>query len=95
MSRFISGLRPQDRVAVKPHASRCSTHQYLFGPTREAGKFPASSRAIYPSRTKDADDVDFSNRLGLGGVAQGRPCAPRWWQGYVTSHGWMKEAEGR
>ena len=71
---YFSVLRPQDRVAVKPHASPVfHAIQYLFDhQTREKlenfrGYKGAQS---YPSRTKDADDVDFSTgSVGLG-VAQ-------------------------
>src|SRR3954465_15987765 len=71
---YFRALRPQDRVAVKPHASpNFHAIQYLLGKqTREKledfrGYKGAQS---YPSRTKDADDVDFSRRgVGLG-VAQ-------------------------
>ena len=64
-------LRPEDRVAVKPHASP-SYHaiQYLLGrQDREAlERFRAFGGAqSYPSRTKDGDDVDFSTgSVGLG-----------------------------
>ena len=57
-------LRPQDRVAVKPHASPVfHALQYLFGnQTRDKLEtFRAFKGAqSYPSRTKDVDDVDFS-----------------------------------
>ncbi|MEO0730327.1 MAG: transketolase, partial [Pseudomonadota bacterium] len=64
-------LRPEDRVAVKPHASPVfHAAQYLMGnQTREKlenfrGYGGAQS---YPSRTKDIDDVDFSTgSVGLG-----------------------------
>ncbi|HXC52298.1 MAG TPA: hypothetical protein VN634_15550 [Candidatus Limnocylindrales bacterium] len=64
-------LRPQDRVAVKPHASPAyHAIQYILGRQgREAlEKFRAYGGAqSYPSRTKDADDVDFSTgSVGLG-----------------------------
>ncbi len=67
-------LRPEDRVAVKPHASPVfHALQYLFGQqTREKlENFRAYGGAqSYPSRTKDVDDVDFSTgSVGLG-VAQ-------------------------
>lgn len=64
-------LKPEDRVAVKPHASP-SYHaiQYLLGrQDRDAlERFRAFGGAqSYPSRTKDADDVDFSTgSVGLG-----------------------------
>jgi len=71
---YFAVLRPEDRVAVKPHASpNFHAIQYLLGlQTREKletfrGYNGAQS---YPSRTKDIDDVDFSTgSVGLG-VAQ-------------------------
>src|SRR6266852_5829604 len=64
-------LKPEDRVAVKPHASPIyHAIQYLLGrQSREAlERFRAYGGAqSYPSRTKDADDVDFSTgSVGLG-----------------------------
>jgi pyruvate dehydrogenase E1 component len=64
-------LRPQDRVAVKPHAGPVfHALQYM------AGRLPLEKLAAfrgykgvqsYPSRTKDVDDVDFSTgSVGLG-----------------------------
>lgn len=71
---YFSALRPEDRVAVKPHASPIfHAIQYLLGnQTREKlEQFRAFGGAqSYPSRTKDIDDVDFSTgSVGLG-VAQ-------------------------
>ncbi|MCX7304882.1 MAG: transketolase, partial [Hyphomicrobiales bacterium] len=71
---YFQVLRPEDRVAVKPHASPVfHAIQYLLGnQTREKlEKFRAFGGAqSYPSRTKDGDDVDFSTgSVGLG-VAQ-------------------------
>ena len=71
---YFAILRPQDRVAVKPHASPIfHAIQYLFGnQTRDKLEaFRAYKGAqSYPSRTKDSDDVDFSTgSVGLG-VAQ-------------------------
>ncbi|MCC8430016.1 transketolase [Reyranella aquatilis] len=68
---YFSVLRPEDRVAVKPHASPVfHAIQYLFGhQTREKlERFRALGGAqSYPSRTKDVDDVDFSTgSVGLG-----------------------------
>jgi pyruvate dehydrogenase E1 component len=71
---FLHTLRPQDRVAVKPHASPVfHALQYLLHhQSREKlERFRGLGGAqSYPSRTKDADDVDFSTgSVGLG-VAQ-------------------------
>ena len=71
---YFHSLRPEDRVAVKPHASPIfHAIQYLLGnQTREKLEaFRAFGGAqSYPSRTKDTDDVDFSTgSVGLG-VAQ-------------------------
>lgn len=68
---YFHALRPDDRVAVKPHASPVfHAIQYLLGnQTREnLEAFRAMGGAqSYPSRTKDADDVDFSTgSVGLG-----------------------------
>ena len=71
---YFRALRPQDRVAVKPHASPIyHAIQYLFGrqSRRKLEDFRGYKGAqSYPSRTKDTDDVDFSTgSVGLG-VAQ-------------------------
>src|SRR5260221_7115213 len=68
---YFAILRPQDRVAVKPHASPVfHAIQYLLGnQTREKlENFRGFGGAqSYPSRTKDTDDVDFSTgSVGLG-----------------------------
>src|SRR6476661_3270348 len=94
---YFSVLRPQDRVAVKPHASPVfHAIQYLFGhQTRDKlenfrGYKGAQS---YPSRTKDADDVDFSTgSVGLG-VAQ--TLFSSLVQDYVKSHFPTERPEGR
>ena len=95
---YLDVLRPQDRVAVKPHASPIfHAIQYLLGKqTREKletfrGYKGAQS---YPSRTKDTDDVDFSTgSVGLG-VAQTLFSSLA--QDYVRAHGWgLDRPEGR
>jgi pyruvate dehydrogenase E1 component len=68
---YFDVLRAEDRVAVKPHASPVyHAIQYLLGrQSREhLERFRAQGGAqSYPSRTKDADDVDFSTgSVGLG-----------------------------
>ncbi|MEL6298380.1 MAG: transketolase [Pseudomonadota bacterium] len=68
---YFHALRPEDRVAVKPHASPVfHAMQYLMGnQTRdrlEAFRGFGGAQS-YPSRTKDVDDVDFSTgSVGLG-----------------------------
>src|SRR4030088_1782856 len=95
---YFAGLRPEARVAVKPHASPVfPAIQYLFGhQTRhKLENFRGFKGAqSYPSRTKDTDDVDFSaGSVGLG-VAQ--TLFASLVQDYVKAHGWMKERpEGR
>ena len=95
---YLDVLKPADRVAVKPHASPIfHAIQYLLGrQTRERleafrGYKGAQS---YPSRTKDADDVDFSTgSVGLG-VAQ--TLFSSLVQDYVRAHGWgTNRPEGR
>jgi pyruvate dehydrogenase E1 component len=68
---YMDVLRPEDRVAVKPHASPVfHAIQYLLGhlpgekltELRQLGGLQA-----YPCRTKDEDDIDFSTgSVGLG-----------------------------
>src|SRR6266513_1838406 len=95
---YFSALRPQDRVAVKPHASPVfHAIQYLFGhQTRDKLENCRGFKGAqsYPSRTKDTDDVDFSTgSVGLG-VAQ--TLFSSLVQDYVKAHGWMKDRpEGR
>src|SRR5215211_4002597 len=94
---YFHVLRPQDRVAVKPHASPVfHASQYLLGrQTRE--KLEAfrgyKGAQSYPSRTKDVDDVDFSTgSVGLG-VAQ--TLFSSLTQDYVKARGWGEWPEGR
>jgi pyruvate dehydrogenase E1 component len=95
---YFRVVRPQDRIAVKPHASPVyHAIQYLLGRQTRArlenfrGYQGAQS---YPSRTKDADDVDFSTgSVGLG-VAQ--TLFASLVQDYVRAHGWgIGRPEGR
>jgi pyruvate dehydrogenase E1 component len=90
---YFHALRPQDRVAVKPHASpNFHAIQYLLG--RQTKEKLESFRGYkgaqsYPSRTKDTDDVDFSTgSVGLG-VAQ--TLFSSLTQDYVRAHGWGLE----
>jgi pyruvate dehydrogenase E1 component len=95
---YLHALRPQDRVAVKPHAAPIyHAIQYLLG--RQTRKKLEDFRGYkgaqsYPSRTKDTDDVDFSTgSVGLG-VAQ--TLFASLVQDYVRSHHWgLERPEGR
>src|ERR1700716_3461845 len=95
---YFSVLKPEDRVAVKPHASPVfHAIQYLFGhQSREKLENfrPFKGAQSYPSRTKDVDDVDFSTgSVGLG-VAQ--TLFSSLTQDYVRAHGWgLERPEGR
>jgi pyruvate dehydrogenase E1 component len=94
---YFHVLRPQDRVAVKPHASPVfHAIQYLLGQqSREKLEaFRAYKGAqSYPSRTKDTDDVDFSTgSVGLG-VAQ--TLFASLVQDYVRAHFPADTPEGR
>jgi pyruvate dehydrogenase E1 component len=68
---FFDVLRPQDRIAVKPHASPVlHAIRYLLG--REKLERLMRFRSLggiqaYPSRLRDGDDVDISTgSVGLG-----------------------------
>jgi len=90
-------LRPQDRVAVKPHA----------GPVFHALQYLAKNQTLenirnfrgyggaqsYPSRTKDSADVDFSTgSVGLGVAITAFASLV---QDYVRARGWGRMPEGR
>src|SRR5215467_7131172 len=95
---YFKSLRPQDRVAVKPHASPIfHAIQYLLGrQTREKLELFRGYKGAqsYPSRSKDTDDVYFSTgSVGLG-VAQ--TLFSSLVQDYVRAHGWGTDTpEGR
>src|SRR5947209_1096776 len=68
---YLDVMRPQDRVAVKPHAAPIfHALQYLLGHQSrdKLERFRALGGAqAYPSRSKDGDIVDFSTgSVGLG-----------------------------
>ncbi|WP_068299783.1 transketolase [Pararhodobacter sp. CCB-MM2] len=86
---YFHALRPEDRVAVKPHASPVfHAIQYLMGNQTRAklenfrGYGGAQS---YPSRTKDIDDVDFST--GSVGLGAAMPLFASIAQDYLAGHG--------
>ena len=86
---YMSVLKPEDRVAVKPHASPVfHAIQYLFG--RQSRDQLERFRSLggaqsYPSRTKDADDVDFST--GSVGLGVGATLFGAMVRDYVRLHG--------
>jgi pyruvate dehydrogenase E1 component len=84
---YFHALRPQDRVAVKPHASPVfHAVQHLFGRQTidQLQRFRALGGAqSYPSRTKDKDDVDFSTGsvgMGVGGHRLRVPACRTTWR---------------
>ena len=95
---YFAVLRPEDRVAVKPHASPIfHAIQYLLGHqsrTKLENFRGFGGVQSYPSRTKDVDDVDFSTgSVGLG-VAQ--TLFSSLVQDYVRGRGWGSTGpEGR
>jgi pyruvate dehydrogenase E1 component len=93
-SLYFSVLRPEDRVAVKPHAGPVfHAIQYLLGnQSLERLKNFRGYGGVqsYPSRTKDIDDVDFSTgSVGLG-VAMTAFAALI--QDYIHAKPWAKPA---
>ncbi|MGI9386447.1 MAG: transketolase, partial [Methyloligellaceae bacterium] len=95
---YFHALRPEDRVAVKPHASPVfHAIQYLLGnqTLQKLKDFRGFGGAqSYPSRTKDTDDVDFSTgSVGLGVAMTGFASLV---QDFVRAKGMMREwPEGR
>jgi pyruvate dehydrogenase E1 component len=96
---YFGVLRPEDRVAVKPHAGPVfHAIQYLFGKqTRDKleafrGYHGAQS---YPSRTKDTADVDIST--GSVGLGVAFTAFASMIQDYVRAKPWSKtdRPEGR
>ena len=90
---YFARLRPQDRVAVKPHASPVfHAANYLLGrQTREkmAGLRQFGGAQAYPSRVKDGAEVDFSTgSVGLGVAATSFSALI---QEYVRLHGLLPE----
>lgn len=94
---YFDVLRPEDRVAVKPHASPVfHAIQYLLGnqSRQQLQDFRALGGAQpYPSRTKDHDDVDFST--GSVGMGVAMTAFASMTQDYLAGHGWLKGPKGR
>ncbi len=92
---YFHVLRPQDRVAVKPHAGPVlhAIHYLLGQQSRERlQRFRALDGAqSYPSRTKDRIPVDFSTgSVGLGVAVTAFASLV---QDYLVAHGQLAEAE--
>ncbi|MEO0362654.1 MAG: transketolase, partial [Pseudomonadota bacterium] len=91
---YFSALRPEDRVAVKPHASPVfHAIQYLMGnQSREnLERFRGYGGAqSYPSRTKDVDDVDFST--GSVGLGVGITALASLVQDFIAAKSWGADA---
>ena len=90
---YFSVLRPHDRVAVKPHGSPVfHAIQYILGQQTQGHleRFRALGGAqSYPSRTKDADDVDFST--GSVGLGVAMTSFASLIQKYIETHSWKIE----
>ena len=90
---YLDVMRPQDRVAVKPHAAPVfHALQYLLGHQSrdKLERFRAFGGAqAYPSRTKDGDIVDFST--GSVGLGVGVTLFASLVQDYVRLHGLAPE----
>jgi pyruvate dehydrogenase E1 component len=91
---YFHALKPQDRVAVKPHASPVfHAAQYLMG--RQSREQLEAFRSFggaqsYPSRTKDKDDVDFST--GSVGLGVAITAFASLMQDYLKGHGLLDPA---
>ncbi|MFY0632198.1 MAG: transketolase [Vannielia sp.] len=94
---YFSALRPEDRVAVKPHASPVfHAMQYLMGnQTRERMENFRGFGGVqsYPSRTKDVDDVDFST--GSVGLGVGITALASLVQDFIAAKDWGDITPGR
>src|ERR1700761_573414 len=95
---YFAILRPEDRIAVKPHASPVfHAIQYLLGNQsldKLKGFRALGGAQSYPSRTKDTDDVDFST--GSVGLGVAMTSFASLVQDYIQAHGWLRERrEGR
>jgi pyruvate dehydrogenase E1 component len=92
---YFTALRPQDKVAVKPHAGPLlhAIHYLLGNQSREQlERFRGLGGAqSYPSRTKDRIPVDFSTgSVGLGVAITAFASLV---QDYLIGHGRMAEAD--
>ena len=92
---YFHALRPQDKVAVKPHAGPVlQAIHYLLGQQTldQLQRFRGLGGAqSYPSRTKDQIHVDFSTgSVGLGVAITAFSSLV---QDYLIAHGQMNESD--
>lgn len=92
---YFHALRPQDKVAVKPHAGPVlHAIHYLLGEQTldQLQRFRGhGGQQSYPSRTKDKIPVDFSTgSVGLGVAVTAFTSLV---QDYLIAHGRLPEAE--
>jgi len=94
---YFHVLRPEDRVAVKPHAAPVfHAMNYLMG-RQTLDRLLAfrgwGGAQSYPSRSKDGPEVDFSTgSVGLGAAI---PVFAALVQDYLRARGWADGPEGR
>ncbi|MES2043197.1 MAG: transketolase [Pseudomonadota bacterium] len=92
---YFHALRPQDKVAVKPHAGPVlHAIHYLLG-NQSLGKLQRfrglGGAQSYPSRTKDSIPVDFSTgSVGLGVAVTAFTSLV---QDYLIAHGALAESD--
>jgi pyruvate dehydrogenase E1 component len=89
---YFEKLRPEDRVAVKPHASPVfHAANYLLGRQtveKMQGLRQFGGAQAYPSRVKDGGEIDFSTgSVGLGVAATSFSALI---QDYANLHGFME-----
>ena len=92
---YFHALRPQDKVAVKPHAGPVlhAIHYLLDEQTRDKLERFRGLGGVqsYPSRTKDTIPVDFSTgSVGLGVAVTAFSSLV---QDYLVAHGQLAEAD--
>lgn len=92
---YFHALRPQDKVAVKPHAGPVlhAIHYLLGNQTRERMERFRGLGGVqsYPSRTKDTIPVDFSTgSVGLGVAITAFSSLV---QDYLIAHGRLREED--
>ncbi len=92
---YFHALRPQDKVAVKPHAGPVlhAIHYLLGNQTQEKLERFRGLGGVqsYPSRTKDTIPVDFST--GSVGLGVAVTAFSSLMQDYLIAHGQMEESD--